>query len=368
MKIGIITYHWAVNYGAVTQAYALRTYLKNLGHEVEFINYIPNSQRPSLIRKYFGKSIQLTKIKWKSAKRKSMFKTFSSYLKVGGIYSSIDELQNYPPKYDVYICGSDQIWNYDLVKGASKLSGVAKEYYLNFGSKSIKRIAYAPSFGSGKIPDELKDEITLYLSRFDYLSVREKSGVEMVEGLGFKDVAWMPDPTFLLKPKDYLNLELSKTNIKSNYVYSYVLEGQDDIVIKVLSILSDNNKLPVYNVFMGTTMKERNHHNITPSPEQWLHYINDSSFVVTNSFHSTVFAIIFHKPFITLPLSGKASGRNERIISLLNYLGLTDRILNDYSNEAVNKIKSQTIDWVDVDYRLSQWREKAFKYLTNALK
>lgn len=368
MRIGIITYHWAINYGAVAQAYALQTYLEKMGHTVEFINYTPASQSLSFFRKYIGKNVANTKLKWKNAKRTSNFKNFQSKLNIGNKrYTSYTELKNNPPDYNVYICGSDQIWNYDLVKVEGDTIGIANEYYLNFGDDSIIRVAYAPSFGSGTIPESLKDQIRDCLQRFKALSVREKSGVDLVKSLGFEQVSWMPDPTFLLNSEDYLNFKIADLAVSSDYVYSYILEGQDEIVKKILKVISNNWKNQIYNIYMGTNLELPNCSNHIPSPEQWFHYIKNSKFVVTNSFHSTVFALIFHRPFLVLPLNGKAAGRNSRLISLLTYLGLENRLLWEHSSAKINELNCNDIDWVQVDEKITKWRSNAEVFITKSL-
>jgi hypothetical protein len=369
MKIGIITYHWAYNYGAVMQAYALQTYLEKRGHIVEFINYVPINQKAGLLRKYIGRNIKSTKLKWKTAQREKNFHTFVSKLNVSSIkYTSYQELLDLPPKYDIYICGSDQVWNYDLVSSTPEKKGISHPYYLDFGDETTIRVAYAPSFGAVNIPDDLKDEVKKCLSKFNSISVREKSGVEIVKSLGFKNVKWMPDPTFLLNKEDYLNIETSVRNDNQEFIYSYILEEQDEMAKKVLTLLSDKNKKIIYNVFMGTIIKDKNYKNIIPSPEQWLHCINNADFIVTNSFHSTVFALIFHRPFITIPLGGIASGRNERIISLLDSLGLSVRLLWEYDENVILKIRQHSINWEIVDEKINKWQENADDYFLNAFK
>lgn len=367
MNIGIMTYHWAVNYGAVLQSYALQTYLQSLGHEVEFVNYIPFDPDVNFIRKFVGRNLEATKQKWKTSRREIIFKPFVKRLNIGGVkYLSHNDLLKSPPKHDAYICGSDQIWNYSLVTSNSEV-GVSHPYFLDFGIDDVSRIAYAPSFGSLEIEDDVKADLIKCLQRFDAISVREKSGVDIINRIGFNNVEWLPDPTFLLNSENYLNLEISNTRTSGKFIYSYVLEEQVDKAKKVLSIISENNNLPVYNIFMGSLLSGSNYKNITPSPEQWLHYIHESDFVVTNSFHSTVFAIIFHRPFITIPLDGNGSGRNERIVSLLDYLGLSDRILWKYEEKNVLLIKDLNINWDDVDSKIKDWRKKANLFLRNAL-
>jgi hypothetical protein len=368
MKIGIITYHWAYNYGAVMQAYALQSYLEKLGHIVEFINYVPINQKVGILKKYIGRNFKSTKLKWKTSHRELSFSPFVSKLNIGSIkYTSYQELLDLPPKYDIYICGSDQIWNYDLINYSTEKSGISHPYYLDFGDETTKRVAYAPSFGAVNIPDVLKDEIKKCLSKFNSISVREKSGVEIVKSLGFENVKWMPDPTFLLNKEDYLNIETPETIDEQGFIYSYILEEQDEVAKKVLTLVSDKNNKNIYNVFMGTIMKDKNYKNIIPSPEQWLHYINNADFIVTNSFHSTVFALIFHRPFITIPLGGRAYERNERIISLLDSLGLCQRLLWEYDEDAILEIRRHSINWEIVDENINKWRENANDFFLNAL-
>ena len=223
MRIGIITYHWAFNYGAVLQAYALQTYLEKLGHKVEFINYIPKNQKVSILRKFIGRNIESTKLKLKTLRRELIFKPFVKKLHIGEIkYQSYQELLKTPPNYDVYITGSDQVWNNKLVCSINEDNAISYPYYLDFGDESIIRVAYAPSFGSSEISSDLKINIKKCLSRFNSISVREKSGVEIVKSLGYSDAKLMPDPTFLLSKDEYLNIKTSNVQNKEAYVYSYI--------------------------------------------------------------------------------------------------------------------------------------------------
>ena len=191
MKIGIITFHFPLNYGAVLQAYALAKYLRSIGHHSEFIDYQPN---------YHVKRYQW---KWKYCglhptnfiypllyKRFNLFR--STHLKLTSrLYRSLDELVADPPKADAYICGSDQIWN-------PQITDFDIAYFLAFGIEAVKRIAYAGSFGKTELTQEQQKYLKPYFQGIKHISVREQSGAEVINTICGRQVECVLDPTLLI--------------------------------------------------------------------------------------------------------------------------------------------------------------------------
>ncbi|MCK9609083.1 MAG: polysaccharide pyruvyl transferase family protein [Methylomonas sp.] len=368
-KVGIVTFHFAINYGAVIQAYALVKGLRDLGVDANIIDYhpdyvvkggsfkLPNNRkniRANLVTIY-QKLISIYSFFQNDYGLNRKFCSFrNKHLHVtGNVYKSIHDLKSSAPNYDVYVCGSDQIWN------PSEQFGVDPAYFLSFGSDQVRRVAYAPSFGKDVLDEIYHHEVGELLNDFDVLSVREKSGVELAHKLSGRDVYWMPDPTILLT--DYTPIVHAPGRQKP-YMFSYVLrsgegimEIQAHIAHKLsLDILVPHNPMRRWKV-IGET--------IYPGPEEWLGYIKYADFVVTNSFHGTVFSILFNKPFITIGLAGKKSGLNARAIGLLKRLGLEHRLLTDLSIENANKLLYENIDWGEVNHKISEWRGEALEFI-----
>ncbi len=359
MKIGIITFHWATNYGAVLQSYALQTYLIRLGHDVRIIDYIPFTCRKKLIKCFITRrvsQIRANLLDYRKEKRISGFR--KKYLHVSPKYSSYEDLKTNPPLYDVYICGSDQIWNPNFTKtGEGKLT---LSYFLDFGGRNIKRIAYAASMGCMEYPAELIDKIVPSLSRFDAISVRENSGVEIMEQMGMVNVSIMPDPTLLLEAKDYDHLFLPETSINGKYGCMYTLHSGQDSLRHLQIYLSQKMQYPIVNT--------RSKDYATLGIEEWLGLITQAELVVTNSFHGMIFSILSKRTFVVTLVEGQNAGMNDRIFTLLDKIGLTDRILEEFDEERLDAILNTQINWAIVEHKISCLRENARIFFEKNLK
>lgn len=350
MKIGIMTFHWATNYGAILQAYALQTYLTQNGHDTKIINYRPYTYEKKLIRCFNIKRpwrIPQNVFEYRKEQRLNEFRT--KHLNLSKRYQSTEDLKNDPPAYDVYICGSDQIWNQSFTSSGE--GKVTLNYFLDFGPDNVKRIAYAASFGCIEYPEELVKFITPILSKFDAVSVREISGRQMVHEMGIDDVWLLPDPTLLLQAKDYEILLPSQQMAKSNYSFFYALQAKQKTIKDIKNYFS--RRLRHCIVDAGSQ---------NMSIEHWLACIKSSDFVVTNSFHGVVFAIIFRKPFIVVPIEGFLSGMNDRIVTLLGNLGLQNRILEIQDERKINEIMIQNIEWTAVEQRIYLLRKDTRRF------
>lgn len=343
MKIGIITFHWATNYGAVLQAYALYTYLKNLGNDVEVINYYPPKYKKNIFSAVVTYHIKSITKRIKDVKKEREIEKFRiKNLKRSAYYPSGERLKRSETIYDCYICGSDQIWNMSFLKYGERKRTYT--YFLDFAPGEKILASYAASFGSEKYAEDLKQDIKQQLRRLDFISVREETGLKIVNELGFDKACIVPDPAILLTPEHYTNfVELNKR--KNGYVYSYMLHGRDNDA----EILFDYLKGKGVAVVRGAG-----------SVEDWLTDIYYSQIVITNSFHGVVFSVIFEKPFVALLIDG--SGMNDRIITLLNTLDLSDRIFNNDIS-----IIDKPIDWKKVSQKLHEYRGAGIDFLDKVL-
>jgi len=328
MNIGIITFHSAHNYGAMLQAFALQKYIKNnYNCNVKNINF--NTDKDIKAYKIFKKHKKIHSYIWEILKflhyselkkRHNSFELFlKNYIDTTERYSTYEKLIENPPQFDVYISGSDQVFS---PKGKE-----LNAYYLNFGPKHIKRIAYAPSFGYKTVPDNMKKQISILLNRFNRLSAREISGCEIIKELTGKDVPNVVDPVFLLNPEHYHDIAKPVKIKYKKYILCYSLVGikkQTAIAGKLkeltglpIILLKPSASLPIKGI--DKTIR-------SAGPLEFLWLFENADFVVTDSFHGTAFSLVFKKNFFSaIAFPEKA----ERIYSILNEIELNDRIIDN---------------------------------------
>ncbi len=372
MIIKTVTCHHVYNYGATLQAYALQTYLESLGHEVEIIDYrLPFHIRYELFTPYpHGRVYRLIKAipllryllcPLKNRKmlltwgRKKAFDNFDrKFLHITSTtYRQVSEIQKNPPLADVYIAGSDQIWNTD------SLNGKDPGYYLDFGKKDTKRISYAASFGISEIKKGWEDFVAEKLRIFNAISVREKSGVSILEHLGLHG-SLVVDPVFLLDKQQWMsNLKLKEMH--EDYIFLYDFLHDDENIRNFTLSLSENTGCHILaiNDFSNTPYADVQINNA--GPIEFLQYLLNAKYVVSNSFHATAFSLIFQKEFATFPL---VSQRNStRIENILKEAGLASRFMPK-EVETFNK----PIDWREVDTKISKLITYSKQFLSINLK
>ena len=372
-KIGILTYHFANNFGAVFQAYALQRLLTSLGYDSEFIDYQPRHvERGGSFRLPTSKTNikanvvtayqKITTFKQQvlgDGGRAEKFRQFRKDNLIVGTrrYESLNDLKTNSPAYDCVVCGSDQIWN------SSVQFGIDPAYFLDFGKAQMKRVSFAPSFGKGAVDTENELKVGQLLKRFDHLSVRESSGIDIVRRLAEREATCVPDPTLMFD--DYQEIT-STTTEKDAYIMSYVLRSAE-MVTDVQLLVAEHLGLPLIVPNDRFLKKRKIGKAIDPTPSQWLGYFRDAKFVVTNSFHGTAFSIILRKPFISVGITGRKSGVNDRAKSLLERLGLQDRFVDRFDIASIKQKISEPIDWDKATSRLSTWRKESNDFLTRSL-
>ena len=330
MRIGILTFHWATNYGAILQCYALQEYLRDQGHDVEIINYKPRHfdfwakyvRRPWLL-KDFRKDLIARK------KESKLVQFRSKYLNMTKRYYSAEEMNKAQLHYDIVISGSDQVLNSSFtLYGENKPTSA---YYLQAFPKS-HRIGYAVSFGCNKYPDIALGYAKQWINYFDKIGVREQTGLHILDSMGFNGIKQIvPDPTLLRGKALFKNIKIEQHN-RTNYICAYILRKHIELPYNNVVYIDDfNNPL---------------------SMEQWLDTIIRSKYLVTNSYHGMIVAILNHVPFAVL---ADASHMNDRFYSLLGRVGLTNRILNKESD--ISKLEHTPIDWHLVDEELSKFKQ-----------
>lgn len=339
MKIGIITFHWGINYGANLQAYALQEALKKLNNEVEIIDYYPSRYKIDFFHALMKIKIGSVLRTIKSIPKAKLFEDFrKKRLNRTKYYSSNKKLCKEEFGYDCYICGSDQIWNESFLRGGERKKTYS--YFLNFAPDDKIIASYAASFGTTKYNDNLKEDLKKSLNRFDFLSVRENTGLEILGDVGFNNAVVVPDPALLLEKTDYEKLFENK-KVKSKYAFKYILHNYK----KGVGEISDKLESDGYDIVECSDK----------GVEAWLEDIYNSEYVFTNSFHGIVFSILFEKPFTAILIDG--SGMNDRIVTLLKSVGLEDRI---YCED--NNINTE-IQWDLVRIKVQDLRKKGYDYL-----
>lgn len=369
MNVNILTYHFVENHGAALQAYCLRKVIEDLGHHVRIIDYCPRHltdggpfwwsldrwhRRANLVIAY-KRYIHYREMLFGNGGKRGKFEAFHrDFLKLQGRrYHTLRELVEDPPAGDVVICGSDQIWN------SSEQFGIDPAYFLGFAPPGQRTASYAASFGRPELDKRYHAKVGELLAHVGSISVREKSGVDIVSNLTGREAAWVLDPTFLVDPG---HLESIATVQRTDpYIFSYTLRSRE-LVAEIEAFSTTALDLPVVS---PATLREAG--RPAPGPLEWLGHIKGAKFVITNSFHGTVFSILFSKPFIFVGLQGVKSSFNERARSLLKRLGLADRMIASSDPTAICRLLSEPPDWELAHAALEPWRAESLDYLESAI-
>ena len=362
-KIGIITLNGYFNYGNRLQNFALQESLKKYNFEVETVwiekDRINNKAKSnklqtvvknpkSLIKKVYTKAY----LNPLNEKRKFRFKQFSNQF-INETTTSISEA-NLPTdllnEYDYFVTGSDQVWN-PYFTNASSL------YFLTFAPRE-KRIAYSPSFGISEIPTWCESEFKEWLKGMEHISVREDAGAEIIRNLTGREAEVLADPTLLLSKESWLSIAKPFSNKpKESYLLTYFL-GEIPVDTKILiNDISNKYNLKVVNL---AQVKQRKYY--LTDPAEFLDFINSATLFFTDSFHGSVFSLLFETPFVITDRKGSIPSMNSRIQTLLSKYGLEDRHISKIDDTDIFNV-----DFTHVETILNDERSKANEYLANAL-
>lgn len=363
-KIRIITIHFGVNYGSALQAYALTNYLNEKGADSKIIDYIP--ERYNLWGAFYKKNkakyplpiilAYFPVVFFKLFPNRCRFRKFlKKYVPMTEKYNQNDDLMEGLKDCDVFVAGSDQIWNSDYN------GEVNSKYYLDFVPSGSKKISYAASFGKQyPLNQEEIDRVTPYLKDFSAISVREKDAVNIIEQCGLHSTH-VCDPTFLLT-KEQWKMFSGDAVISKKYVLVYVMDGIHKILIDNAEKIAKANNLDIYVIAFKTIHDNRiTRQFVKADPKQFLSLFSGAGYVVTNSFHGTAFSVIFNRQFLVV---GKEN-YNERMLSLLGKCELKDRfILFDHViNESELEKYNQVIDWNEVNNHIQPWIAESKEYI-----
>lgn len=366
MKICTITCHDVYNHGASLQAYALMRYLERMGHDVEIIDYKPEylSGHYDLfaIHNHRWEKNIVTKIIYlllkmptriMSLKRKVEFDNFTKkYMRLTNTkYRSNEELKKNIPDSDIYMCGSDQIWN-SLHK-----NGKDRAFYLDFVPDNKIKASYAASFATDSIQKELKQMVKELTSRLDGVGVREHSGVKILKDLGVEKAINVVDPVFLLGKNEWN--KIGDKRYKDKYVLVYDFD-KNPLIEKLAKDIAKEKGYKIYTISNYKAGYENRSFRYN-GPETFVSLIKNAEFIVSNSFHAAVFSIIYEKQ---VAIINRVEAINTRMRDLLELLDMKSRVIDEnYSIDSVLK----EIDYKNVIRKLNKEIQYSKNYLNEVI-
>lgn len=319
MRVGILTFHWANNYGAVLQAYSLLKAIQALGHTPKIINYIPKETDRGWYRGLGFKSD--TRNIHKRILKKIRFHRFrNKFLPKTERYENLNSMRDFNDQFDAVIVGSDQVWN------GNRKGGFNPIYYFNFIDNLICReISYSACFGQRQQPEQTLHNAGRYLKKFKSLSVRNKMSQCLVQEICQRDAKIVVDPSLLHDFNEFPNL---KPAMRKKYILVYAL-SQDKGCIgdKLINIVKKKFQLPVVAISSLYDFKNADKTICSTGPIEWVNLIRNAKYVLTDSFHGTVFSLKFGVPFISW-----SGGRPERISDFLETYHLSDLFITQYDD------------------------------------
>lgn len=380
-KVGLITIHGICNFGSVFQTYALQKKVESLGFDCEVINYkYPNEYHKT---KYRDKNpyAKVNKVKdtyfdlWRkrfyyrlnfagryTQKMIQKFRSFvETFLKTTSEYSTIESLFECEGMYDIYLTGSDQVWN-------PRYMHEDVSFLLPF-TESENKIAFSASFGTSDIPDKYKELYKPLLSHYKHISTREQSGTTLVKEICSKPAQCTCDPTLLLNGDEWSNLISDKPLVKGKYILCYVLTYTSDPYPYASDLIEYIRKQLGYKV---VCIDDPDKYWLNPrfinkngcGPLDLLNLFKNASFIISSSFHGAAFSVNLKKDFYSiLP----PNINDERQESFLKRIGAEDRIIR--VGDPMPKPEDLRVkNWDEVSNRLNDYRKESMNYLENALK
>lgn len=324
MKVNVVTMNSSYNYGAMLQAYSLQQNIKSLGVECEFID-----QRSTLNKQVtFSKSVKgLLTLPYYLLNKNELqrgYKACENFVKeyqtlTDENYADYNKLKNSPTNADVFVTGSDQVWNTLKCKPIN---------FLEFAPQGKKKISYAASMGISHIVEDKKEIVKKYLSDFSAISVREESATEALKEVTDKNINVNIDPVFLLDKGQWQSIQTQNNKLKKPYILCYILFRPKWLNQKLKEIHKQTGKdivvvdLSVYrNIYNNKTIR-------SAGPREFLELLDNADGVITSSFHGTALSIVYRKKFYSVINPDSPS----RISNILNKLGLTDRVMDTETN------------------------------------
>lgn len=374
-KASIITLHTVSNYGSCLQTYATQCLFEKLGWKAEIIDYYRSDNLPEYaVEKAFnGRRMRQFQILWDKApflkrlasipmkmivdRQRRPFEDFrKEYLNLTErMYRSVEELELFPPEADLYCTGSDQVWN------SVWNNGFEAPYFLTFAPKGKPCISFAASVGREQIDAWEREPMCQALKRYSHISMRETSGVKIINDLGFPHAQLVLDPTLMLSRAEWQEIAAMPKGVRSPYILVYQLNKNDrmaDYAIEVgrtLDIPIVKISYGVYDILAGAQTL------IAPSVREFVGLFLNAKYVITDSFHATAYALNFGKQFVAV----SPERFSTRIKSIMEITGTESHMLLDYGNVDLINVP---IDFDYVNASLSKYRSMSMDYLRQALK
>lgn len=366
MKVGILTFHHTTNYGATLQAYALWKTIKQYGHDVEIIDYRPYKTAIN----YLGRLMPIkpihgnySKYKWEShfipyliqAWRMRRFLVSKIDLSKEKTYT-INNLGKFSDKYDIVICGSDQIWH----TKDKFIGGFNSSFFLDFVDREkTKKISYAPSFGQTKKLGEYQQSISQLIGQFNNISVRDDNSLRLIEQECNRTATKVLDPTFLNDFGEFKSTpKLDREYVLLYSIKSYTAEQESKIKSLIESVPQLKNLLIVS---LARPSKIADLNLITVDPEEWVGYFRNAAYVITSSYHGTIFSLKFKRQFTIFTRPD-----NVKIKDLLQDLNLESRIIDSKETSLFSQ-QSANINYDPVYAILEKKIAESKNYLVEAL-
>lgn len=365
MKVEIITLHRITNFGSMLQTYATQTAIEKLGHEVEVMDFVPEGMSfirgcwPNNDTPIWKKLVKLLPHLFVSSVAHNNVNHFLyKYIHVSPKrYCCYRDIMKDVPLADAYLSGSDQVWNTQNNNPPEDL----KAYYLGFAPEGKKRIAYAGSFGKNTFTEDEEKIIKEYMAKYDFISVREDDGLNILHRFGFDNGIHVVDPTLLLRGEDWRKFASVKKPPKPGYVFVYNL-NRNSLIKGVAKAIANEKGLRIINFADTFDFIKGAKNRFGNTAEDFVNHIANADYVVTDSFHGTAFSLNLNRQVIVV----KAPRYNSRIESILRVAGLLETRLMGTVEEGV-KVLSTPIDYQQVNTRIEEARKKSYDYLKNAL-
>lgn len=365
-KVEIITIFDNTNFGTYLQALALALVIKKSGFEVEIVDYIRPGQSEEAWKRFadnFIKKIYYTFWefpRWRKL-RNGCHQFVSHFVPSSKIrYTSYEGMKSNPPLADIYVTGSDQVWN------SIYNEGIDKSFYLDFAPPGSKRVAYAASIGMPEIPEGEVEETKRLLHKYSAITVREADASRILAGLGFNDVPVVLDPTLLLDKPAWTDIARRFSPIKTEpyiLVYSVEEKAQNELIGRYAGMISRKHGWKIYEISYNSyhrRLKFADRHFLQVTPEIFLQLMLNAEFVIVSSFHGTAFSINFNKQFLTVT----PNRFNSRVDNILTLCNLRDRLVTSpsFDIEAL-----QPIDYGEVNKIIETERNKSIDLLNAML-
>lgn len=346
-RIAILTFLYPSNrnFGAILQAFAVNKLFK----KSRLINYKPMKESiKSKILFYIG--------------GKNFIEFYNKFLETTTHFKNITELINLNEEFDIFVVGSDQVWR------PKWLQDKLPHYYFDFVNDDKKKIAYAASFGVNfwEGDESLTNKIKPLAQKFDYVSVREESGIKICKDIFNIEAKCVLDPTLMIGKEDYkiiLDDWKDKSHLEKKYIAHMLLDDTEELREESENIgkylKADINYIKgKERKILGKKITFYN------KVSQWLTYLKDSELVITDSFHCTVFSLIFNKKFVVVANPGRGTARLK---NLLKIAGLENRFFTNIKDVLKSEILEEDIDYKQVEEKLDVHRKYSMDFLKEAL-